>query len=110
MADVRILKLVSGEDIIGDIKEVDVEGKEFILVNKPMLVVMMPKQENPNEYAVGLVPYAPFAEGNQVPIMPQHIVSIYSPEAGLRNEYSTRFGSGLVVPDNKLDTKKLLKG
>lgn len=110
MANIQIIKLSTGEDIIGDIEELNVEGKEFILATKPCLIVMMPKQDNPNEYGVGLVPYAPFAREHKVPFMPQHIVSLYQPETSLRNEYSSRFGSGLVVPDDKLDTRTTLRG
>jgi hypothetical protein len=110
MANVQIIKLSSGEDIIGDIEEIQVEGREFVLANKPCLIMMVPKQDNPNEFGIGLAPYAPFAKEHKVPIMPAHIVSIYQPETALLNEYNRRFGSGLIVPDNDIVTKQTLKG
>lgn len=105
---VQILKLASGEDVIGMIAEMIVEGKSVITLEKGCLLLMRPKENSPYEFTIGLAPFAPYAKGLKLPIFPAHIVSIYEPETGLLNEYNKRFGSGLIVPDT--ESKIILNG
>jgi len=113
MAEVQIVKLSSGEDIIGSVTEVTLEGGRMIQIEKPCYIMMRPKPENEYEFVLGLTPYAPYAKDNIVPIMPMHVVSVYSPSTDLLNEYNKRFGSGIVVPDDKVataSTKQVITG
>ena len=105
---VQILKLASGEDVIGMIAEMIVEGKSVITLEKGCLLLMRPKENSPYEFTIGLAPFAPYAKGLKLPIFPAHIVSIYEPETGLLNEYNKRYGSGLIVPDT--ESKIILNG
>tara|TARA_Y100000004_G_scaffold196370_1_gene266135 strand:- start:1977 stop:2333 length:357 start_codon:yes stop_codon:yes gene_type:complete len=108
MSNIRIIKLTSGEDIIGDVTEEEVEGNVMIVISKPAVIMMMPKPDgNEDEFGVGLAPYAPFAKGYKVPLFANHVVSLYEPEVQLLNAYNARFGSGLVQPD--FINKKVLK-
>jgi hypothetical protein len=108
MANVQILKLASGEDVIGLIDEMVVDGRAVITVEKGCLLLMRPKENSPYEFSIGMAPFAPYAKGLKLPIFPAHIVSIYEPETGLLNEYNKRFGSGLIVPDT--ESKIILNG
>ena len=102
MANVQILKLTSGEDIIGDVTEVALEGGKMLQIHKPCYIMMRPKPENEYEFVVGLTPYSPYARDTTIPIMPMHVISVYYPSTDLLNEYNRRYGSGLVVPDDKV--------
>ena len=107
MSNIRIIRLTSGEDIIGDVKEEEIEGNVLITIEKPAVIMMMPKPDNADEFGVGLAPYSPFAKGNKVPIFAYHVISLYEPEPQLLNAYNQRFGSGLIQPD--FINKKVLK-
>ena len=102
MADVQIIKLSSGEDIIGTVTELTLEGGKMLQIEKPCYIMMRPKPENEYEFVLGLTPYCPYAKDQTIPIMPMHVISIYHPSTELLNEYNRRFGSGLVVPDDKV--------
>tara|TARA_R110002167_G_scaffold158043_2_gene353181 strand:+ start:395 stop:736 length:342 start_codon:yes stop_codon:yes gene_type:complete len=102
MANVQIIKLTSGEDIIGDVTEVNLEAGKMLQITKPCYIMMRPKPENEYEFVLGLTPYCPYAKDQSVPIMPMHVISIYYPSTELLNEYNRRFGSGIVVPDDKV--------
>lgn len=96
MANVQIIKLTSGEDIIGVVSDTEIEGKAFLLVETPAVILMMPKPGSEDEFGVGLAPYAPFAKEHKVPIFPNHIISVYDPDKNLLNAYNSKFGSGLI--------------
>ena len=99
MSNIQIIKLTSGEDLIGEVGDTEVDGKAFLTIDKPALIMMMPKPGSDTEFGVGLAPYAPFAKEQKVPIFPTHIVSLYEPETDLLNAYNAKFGSGLIRPD-----------
>ena len=102
MAEVQIVKLSSGEDIIGSVTEVNLEAGRMIQIEKPCYIMLRPKPDNEYEFVLGLTPYAPYAKDNIVPIMPTHVISIYSPSTDLLNEYNRSFGSGILVPEDKV--------
>ena len=100
MSNIQIVKLTTGEDIMGDVESQEVEGKEgFLLINKPAIIMMMPKPGSDTDFGVGLAPYAPFAKDAKVPVFPAHVVSLYDPSKEMLNSYNKQFGSGLIQPD-----------
>ena len=52
MSNIRIIRLTSGEDIIGDVKEEEIEGNVLITIEKPAVIMMMPKPDNADEFGV----------------------------------------------------------
>ena len=68
MANIQIVKLTTGEDLIGDLEELEMEGRQFLLINKPALIMIMPQPGSETDFTVGLAPYAPFAKDHKVPI------------------------------------------
>jgi len=105
MASVQIVKLSTGEDIIGSLTEIELPEGRMLEMEKPCIILLRPKDDNPKEFGLGLAPYSPYAKGFKLPIMPAHVVSVFEPDSTLENEYNNRFGSGIVIPD-----KSLLKG
>lgn len=106
MSNVQIVKLTTGEELIADVSEADIEDKQFLILTKPAIIFMQPKGDSETEFGVGLAPYAPFAKEHKVPIFPTHVVSLYEPEVQMKNEYNKRYGSGIIQPE--LINKKVL--
>ena len=97
MANIRVVKLISGEDVIADIDE-NIEG--LVILKKPLMVMMIPNQNN--QFGIGLAPFCPYAKDDIVPIRSGAVISIFEPETGMLNEYNSRYGTGLVVPESKI--------
>ena len=96
MSNIQVVKLTTGEDIIGDVKESEIEGRGFLVIEKPAIIMMMPKPGSDTEFGVGLAPYAPFAKDAKVPVFPAHVVSVYDPTTEMLNSYNQKYGSGLI--------------
>jgi hypothetical protein len=97
MSNVKCVKLISGEDIIADVDE-SVQG--LVVLKNPLLVMMIPNQNN--QFGIGLAPFCPHAKDSTVPVMAGAVIAVFEPEIGMRNEYNTKFGTGVLIPNNKL--------
>ena len=85
---IQVIKLTTGEDIIGvTIEETIADKGKILVIEKPCILLMRPKEDNPKELGLSLAPWAPYAKGFQVPIMPQHILSVFTPEDSLKEVY-----------------------
>lgn len=102
MSDIQIVKLTSGEELIGTMTEVEIEGRQFVQIEKPAVVMLIPDQQEEGKFGIGLAPYAPYADKNIVPIFPNHIISIFTPSKVLLDEYNKHYGSKLIVPEQKI--------
>lgn len=97
MAQVQVIKLSTGEDIIGSVELLDVSGSgKMVMIERPCIILLRPKEQNPKEFGLGLAPYCPYAKGFKFTIVNSHIVSIFEPEETLLSEYTKRYGS--LVP------------
>ena len=100
---IKLLKLKSGEDVIGDILK---ENAEFITVGSP--AVLMPVGEGrAGAVQIGLVPWVPFSEAKSFEIKRDWVVLITDPSIDIVNNYNQIFGSGIVMP--QVNTKSLLQ-
>lgn len=97
MSNVKCVKLISGEDVIADIDE-SVEG--LLILKNPLLVMIIPNQNN--QFGIGLAPFCPHAKNSTVPVMAGAVIAVFEPETGMKNEYNLKFGTGVLVPDNKI--------
>jgi hypothetical protein len=100
-AQLQIVKLSSGEEILGKVSDMDIEGRQLIQVEKPAVVIIQPHPTEEGKFNVALAPYAPYAEKALVSIMPNHVIAIMSPVANLIDEYNRVYGSGVIVPKEK---------
>jgi hypothetical protein len=100
MSDVKCIKLISGEDIIAEIDE-SVQG--LIVLKDPLLVMMVPNGTG-KEFGIGLAPFCPHAKDRIVPVMAGAVIAVYEPETGMKNEYNTKFGKGIVLPKKQIFT------
>lgn len=92
---IRIIKLVSKEEIIGDV--VGTDG--VVTIENPMILV--PFQDEKKQVRINFIPYAAFAEGSKpsIGIYPHAIAADYVPAEDIANHYRSSFGSGIqIVP------------
>ena len=113
--NIQIVKLTTGEDLIGELEELETEGRNFLLIKKPALIMIMPQPGSETDFTVGLAPYAPFAKEHQVPIFPAHVVSIYDPGPEMLKTYNEKFAekSAILQPDfvnKKILNESIIKG
>jgi len=85
--DIRLLKLVTGEDVIANVEEI--EGNTWTLKN-PTKIMATPE-------GVGMGPLHPFLKEGTVAIDAKHIVYQGPVETEIQNAYNSQFGSGIVT-------------
>ena len=88
--NIKIIRLVSGEELIGDWNE------ETKTITNPVVMIPVAKDQ------LGFQPWIPYSEEEKMILKEQHIIVILTPDAKLQNEYNRVYGSGLVVPEEKI--------
>lgn len=88
MANVKVIKLSTGEDLIGQILDSD-ESKAVAIAN-PCQIVVKPKENAEGTFLLGLAPWAPYSKDGVVPIVPSHIVAAFTPDDTMEGEYWKR--------------------
>ena len=89
MSDIKIVRLTTGEELVASVEETD----ESCTLTNPAILIPAGK----DQLAFGQwLPYGEISEG--VTIDKRYIVFIVDPITDLLNQYSTSFGSGLVIP------------
>ena len=88
--NVKIIRLISGEELIGD------WNKETSTIISPVVMIPVAKDQ------LGFQPWIPYAEDDEVPLKEEHIVVVLTPDKKLENEYNRVYGSGLIVPDENI--------
>jgi len=94
---IQILKLSSGEEVIGQVTDIVVDERQIIVLQKPAVIILQPT-ENDGKYSIGLAPYAPYAHENTMHIMPQHVIAVMQPTSQMKDEYNTHYGSSIITP------------
>ena len=88
--NIKVVRLVSGEELIGD------WNKETNTIIDPVVMVPIAKDQ------LGFQPWIPYAEDKEITFKEQHIVVVLTPDNKLQNEYNRVYGSGLLVPEDKI--------
>jgi len=84
--DVKIVKLLSGEELIGMFDE------ETYTIKNP--VVMIPV----NNEKIAFSPWMPYSADKEFQLKEEQVSVIAAPSKTITNEYNRAFGSGIVVP------------
>lgn len=99
--DIRILKLITGEEVLGEI----VSDSAVIRVKNPVgIAVVRDKSGMPN---VGFAPFPLHAEsksGLTVDFERQNVVYSYVPAEDFIRNYDQIFGSGIILPKQQIVT------
>jgi len=91
-----IVRLITGEDLIGDldvVKTLNHEHKKYKMKNVG-IVQLVPTKEG---VGISLYPYAPYAADNEFIFKEEHVMTTYKPSVDLENNYSRMFGSGIQI-------------
>jgi hypothetical protein len=88
---VKLIKLVTGEEVVAKVDINDIEGT--YILNKPIAFVQ-------TEQGVAMVPLSPLVDG-AITVRSSHIVYMADPIIDVVNAYNEKFG-GLVMPSSKL--------
>ena len=100
--NILALKLITGEEILGEIESES--ETEFVLVNPVGIAVIRGKDGQPS---VGFAPFPIHAEqktGATVALAKKNVVYSYVPAEDFITNYSSIFGSGIVLPNKQLIT------
>ena len=95
MSNVLVMRLVTGEDVIGDVTMIT----EIYNVKNPATLML-----HPNGQSVAMVPTAMFS-GNATETVSIHrdkILFSYKPSTEILNTYNQKFGSGLIMAGPQL--------
>lgn len=99
--DIRVLKLITGEEVLGEI----VSDSAVIRVKNPVgIAVVRDKSGMPN---VGFAPFPLHAEsksGLTVDFERQNVVYSYVPAEDFIRNYDQIFGSGIILPKQQIVT------
>lgn len=90
---IQIVKLITGEEIIGDVT--DLAGK--LTIKKPCALQLVPSRSNPEQPMMALIPYAPYTEDHAITVMSNSTVWMEKPVKELYNQYNSAFGTGIQL-------------
>ena len=101
---VKLLRLKSGEDIVGEVVK---ENEELIIISNPAM--LMPVSHSPgrqDQIQIGLAPWIPFSVEKEFKLPRDWVLLTTIPAQDIVNNYNQIFGSGIVVP--QVSAKTLL--
>ena len=96
--NVKLLKMISGEELLGEITE---EGQNSITIKNAVRVVVVPTKTDPRTPTVGFAPWAEWSEEKEFTIHKAHVIVMMKPVQEFINQYNSMFG-GIVAPSSKL--------
>ena len=102
---VKIVRLRSSEDVIGDVGS---ENSESIRVSNPAMLMPVGDPRGGN-VQMGLAPWMPFSDQKEIDFPRDWVLVVVDPVQDLVNNYNQAFGSGIVVPQVKVNQKTLLQ-
>jgi len=112
MANVRLVRLLSGEELLGDVV---LNGDGTITIKDVCQVATSYADPGQATAKVGIAPYLPYANLEKGIRLGNHYIGyIVEPVKELYNEYNKVFGSGIILPDDEIKpavaTPKFVKG
>ena len=94
---IEVLRIVAGEEIIGDVKD---DGGDLIVVENPAVVAVVPAQDGTMQVRLG--PLSPSSDDTRFALDKSNILYRVTPKTDLLNYYNQIFGSGLIMPDSNI--------
>tara|TARA_Y100000296_G_scaffold58055_1_gene66851 strand:+ start:2821 stop:3141 length:321 start_codon:yes stop_codon:yes gene_type:complete len=106
MANIKILRLDMGADIIAEIlKSDDIEPKKEYKIKNAFVIVPMPATKPGGPLRLSLSPYIPYSDDKEFILSKDKVVTVANPKTDILNSYNANVGSGVVVPNKKLITE-----
>jgi len=88
---VQILKLITGEDIVGETTSV----KSGVNVQNPLKLAIVPNPEKTGSFRLSVEPWAPYCKDGEVLILKGSILAQFTPDDTIMAEYERR---GQFIP------------
>lgn len=92
MANIKIIRMMNGEELIGDLVA---DNATYFKLKEIAIVQMMTNQSG--NMTIGLIPFAPYAEEKEFSFDTTHRTTMFTPNTELLNNYNRIYGAGLVV-------------
>ena len=93
MSELKIFRLSTGEDVIG--QKLENNNSETTQIKQPFVIV--PMQSKPGgPISLALTPYSPYAEEDTVSIKRHNVVAEVNPKTEIGNSYHQHLGTGIV--------------
>jgi hypothetical protein len=99
---IKILKLVTGEELLGDVDEIANQLNQIKCL-KPCILQLVPSRNNPEQLGMALVPYAAYVKDHTIMIDKNSVVWEQEPVDEVRNQYNSIFGNGIVLAKSLLN-------
>ena len=90
--DIKLVKLKSGEELIGD---VTVVGDSVAIAN--------PCQIMPTQEGLGFAPWPPFSKNDNITVPMNWVICIAEPVDPARDAWNSKYGSGIILPNVQLN-------
>jgi hypothetical protein len=92
MSELRILKLISGEEIVGEILT---DTENSVTIQDPCTLGLM---QSPTGPRLNMMPMLLFSEQKKVQLQKSHILYTVTVAQEIQNKYNEIYGSGIVLP------------
>ena len=83
--DVKVLKLITGEEVIARISEE--ERSDLITLEKPMTLQMIPPTTSTGQVGFAMVPWIKAAKNEKIKISTEHIITEEEPSEKTEKNY-----------------------
>jgi hypothetical protein len=94
MANLRILKLITSEEVVGDIVASD--NDQIVRMENPCLLGLTYSQNG--KAGLNMMPMLMFSEQKVVEFNLSHIIYNVTVAPEIKNKYNEIYGAGIVVP------------
>ena len=93
MSEVKIFRLSTGEDVIGQ-KSEDSDSN-LTHIKQPFVIV--PMQSKPGgPVSLALTPYMPYSESETIVLKTSNIITEVEPKLEIKNSYNQHLGTGII--------------
>ena len=98
MEQIKVLKLLSGEEIVAEVTD----GGSFVIVKNPVKFVMMPV--NSSQVGVEMHPFIMLSKDDEVELSKDFIIAICNPIDEILQSYKSQFSAIVTPPEKRLIT------
>ena len=100
MSTVKILRLITGEDVIAKVEEND----QGLSLNKPFVII--PHQQGPGKpVQLMMTLYSPYSKSDSVTIKNDKVISMVEPKQEILSSYQQNTSSIVTAPGLITETK-----
>ncbi len=100
--NIKIVKLITGEEVICEYKE----ENDIVILENPIIISIVPSEEG-----IGIALTLPWmlVSGERIfELNKNHILCSVDPPEELSNQYSSQFGSGIVIAHETPDVSDII--